>query len=60
MPNNKIVEIKNTLEKNNSRKTEAEECISELEYGIVEIVRTGITALERGDKDITNYGEYFN
>lgn len=30
------------------------------EYGIVEIVRTGITALERGDKDITSYGEYFN
>jgi acetolactate synthase I/III small subunit len=30
------------------------------DYGIVEIVRTGITALERGDKDITNYGEYFN
>ena len=37
MPNNKIIEIKNTLEKNNSRKTEAEECISELEYRIVEI-----------------------
>ena len=30
------------------------------DYGIVEIVRTGITALERGDKDITSYGEYFN
>ena len=30
------------------------------DYGIVEIVRTGIVALERGDKDITNYGEYFN
>lgn len=30
------------------------------DYGIVEIVRTGIAALERGDKDITSYGEYFN
>ena len=30
------------------------------DYGIVEIVRTGITALERGDKDITTYGEYFD
>ncbi|MBQ6819868.1 MAG: acetolactate synthase small subunit [Clostridium sp.] len=30
------------------------------EYGIVEIVRTGIVALERGDSDITRYGEYFN
>ena len=30
------------------------------DYGIVEIVRTGIAALERGDKDITNYGQYFN
>lgn len=29
------------------------------EYGIKEIVRTGITALERGDKEITSYGEYF-
>jgi acetolactate synthase-1/3 small subunit len=29
------------------------------EYGIKEIVRTGITALERGDKEITAYGEYF-
>lgn len=30
------------------------------EYGIQELVRTGISGLERGDKDITNYGEYFN
>lgn len=29
------------------------------DYGIKEIVRTGITALERGDKEITAYGEYF-
>ncbi|GAB6169030.1 acetolactate synthase small subunit [Clostridium carnis] len=29
-------------------------------YEIQEIVRTGVTALERGDNDITNYGEYFN
>ena len=41
MPNNKIIEIKNTLEKNNSRKTEAEERISELEYRIVEITVGG-------------------
>ena len=30
------------------------------DYGIVELVRTGVSALERGDKDITQYGEYFN
>jgi len=30
------------------------------EYGIQELVRTGLSGLERGDKDITNYGEYFN
>lgn len=30
------------------------------EYGIQELVRTGLAALERGDTDITNYGEYFN
>lgn len=30
------------------------------QYGIVELVRTGVTALERGDISITNYGEYFN
>lgn len=30
------------------------------EYGIQELVRTGITALERGDNDITKYSEYFN
>ena len=30
------------------------------DYGIVEIVRTGIAGLERGDKDITEYGEYFD
>lgn len=30
------------------------------EYGIQELVRTGLSALERGDTDITNYGEYFN
>lgn len=30
------------------------------EYGIQELVRTGISGLERGDTDITNYGEYFN
>lgn len=29
------------------------------EYGIKEIVRTGLTAIERGDKEITSYGEYF-
>lgn len=29
-------------------------------YGILELVRTGVSALERGDKDITKYGEYFN
>lgn len=29
------------------------------EYGIKELVRTGVTALERGDKDISSYGEYF-
>ncbi|WP_297435918.1 acetolactate synthase small subunit [uncultured Clostridium sp.] len=29
------------------------------DYGIKEIVRTGLTALERGDKEITAYGEYF-
>lgn len=29
-------------------------------YGIMELVRTGVSALERGDKDITKYGEYFN
>lgn len=29
------------------------------EYGIKEIVRTGITAIERGDREITAYGEYF-
>lgn len=30
------------------------------EYGIQELVRTGLSGLERGDTDITNYGEYFN
>lgn len=30
------------------------------EYGIQELVRTGVTALERGDNDITKYSEYFN
>ncbi|MEG1287278.1 acetolactate synthase small subunit [Clostridium sp.] len=30
------------------------------EYGIQELVRTGLSALERGDTDITSYGEYFN
>lgn len=30
------------------------------EYGIQELVRTGLSGLERGDNDITNYGEYFN
>lgn len=30
------------------------------EYGIKELVRTGVSALERGEKDITSYGEYFN
>ncbi|SHI45232.1 acetolactate synthase, small subunit [Clostridium cavendishii DSM 21758] len=29
------------------------------EYGIKELVRTGITGLERGAKDINSYGEYF-
>lgn len=29
------------------------------DYGIKEIVRTGLTAVERGDKEITEYGEYF-
>ena len=35
--NNTITEMKNTLEKTNSRKTEAEEQISELEERMVEI-----------------------
>ena len=35
--NNTITEVKNTLEGTNSRKTEAEEQISELEYRMVEI-----------------------
>jgi len=35
--NNTITEIKNTLEGTNSRITEAEECISELEDRMVEI-----------------------
>lgn len=30
------------------------------QYGIVEMVRTGVTALERGDADITKYGEEFS
>ena len=30
------------------------------EYGIQELVRTGLSGLERGDNDITKYGEYFN
>lgn len=30
------------------------------EYGILELVRTGVTALERGDNDITKYSQYFN
>lgn len=29
------------------------------QYGIKELVRTGLTALERGDKDISSYGECF-
>ncbi|MGL4990839.1 MAG: acetolactate synthase small subunit [Sarcina sp.] len=29
------------------------------DYGIKEIARTGITALERGEKEITSYGQYF-
>lgn len=29
------------------------------DYGIKEIARTGITALERGEKDIKSYGQYF-
>ncbi|MGL4772854.1 MAG: acetolactate synthase small subunit [Clostridium sp.] len=29
------------------------------EYGIEELVRTGVTALERGDKTINSYEEYF-
>lgn len=29
------------------------------EFGIKEISRTGLIALERGDKDIYSYGEYF-
>lgn len=29
------------------------------EYGIKEIVRTGVAAIERGDREITAYGEYF-
>ena len=28
------------------------------EYGIEELVRTGVTALERGDNTITSYTEY--
>ena len=35
--NNTLTEIKNTLEGINSRKTDAEECISELEDKMVEI-----------------------
>ena len=35
--NNAIIEIKNTLEGTNSRITEAEECISELEYKTLKI-----------------------
>lgn len=30
------------------------------QYGIQELVRTGLSGLERGDNDITKYGEYFN
>lgn len=30
------------------------------EYGIKELVRTGVSALERGDVDITSHSEYFN
>ncbi|MNN14014.1 Acetolactate synthase small subunit [compost metagenome] len=29
------------------------------DYGIKEIVRTGLTALERGEKDISSHSEYF-
>ncbi|GKU26392.1 acetolactate synthase small subunit [Clostridium folliculivorans] len=29
------------------------------EYGVKEIVRTGLTAIERGSKDINSYGDYF-
>jgi acetolactate synthase-1/3 small subunit len=29
------------------------------EYGIKEMVRTGLAALERGEKDISSHGEYF-
>ena len=28
------------------------------EYGIEELVRTGVTALERGDKSISSYTKY--
>ena len=44
--NNTITEIKNTLEKTNSRITEAEEQISELEDRMVEI-----TEAEQNKKD---------
>ena len=38
--NNTITEVKNTLEGIESRKTEAEEQISELEHRVVEITAT--------------------
>ena len=40
MMNSTIIEIKNSLEGSNSRKTEAEERISDLQYKIVEITTT--------------------
>lgn len=30
------------------------------DYGIQELVRTGVTALERGDKTINNYDDYYD
>ena len=57
--NNKITERKNTLEGINSRITEAEERISELEDSMVEIILSNsfyeatITLIPKPDKDTT-------
>ena len=62
--NNKITERKNTLEGINSRITEAEERISELEDSMVEIILSNsfyeatITLIPKSDKDITKKGNY--